>query len=337
MQIRSASAPNAAWVTKHQWLRWRGLGAAIDPNSRILYGLLIAQGLVAFVAFNATGFYLAPGMGFSFSALALAPIPCAWLIRAFGLGRVADVLETVSIAGIQFFAIYSILLALTLMSGPMADAWLASLDEAIGFNAGAVALAARPYMGVLYSLYRAFEFQLVPILLILSLLNQGKRAWTLLTASAIALILTSLIYPFFPAVGAFRHYGLVRDQFSVLGDFPWKFGIVIQEIKEGARLVDGSFVAGLVSFPSFHAAAAFLYGWSGWNTPLRWPLIALNVGMAASCIVGAHYLVDILAGAAIGAVAVVIAKWALPSDQSTVLEHGHGNATAGTSTLAPLA
>jgi hypothetical protein len=322
MQVRSVSAANAACVGKEQWRRWRGLRSAIDPNSTILYGLLISQGLVAFFAFKATGFYLAPGIGFSFSALALVPIPCAWLLRAFGLSRMAGAIETTAIAGIQFFAIYSILLALTAVSGPMADAWLASMDEAIGFNAGAVALAARPYMGTLYLLYRAFEFQLIPILLILSLLNQGERAWTLLTASALALILTSLIYPFAPAIGAFRHYGLVRDQFSVLGDFPWKFGVAIQAIKEGARLVDATLVAGLVSFPSFHAAAALLYAWSGWTTPLRWPLIALNIGMAASCIVGGHYLVDVFAGAAVGALAIRIAQWAKPSDHHKLQGRG---------------
>lgn len=67
-------------------------------------------------------------------------------------------------------------------------------------------------------------------------------------------------------------------------------------------------MTGLVSMPSFHAAAAVILGWVslylGW---LRIPLVLLNVAMLLSTIIsGSHYLVDLIAGAALA----VMAIWA---------------------------
>lgn len=73
-------------------------------------------------------------------------------------------------------------------------------------------------------------------------------------------------------------------------------------------VVDIAHLRGLVSAPSFHAAAAVLYIASAWRAPpLRWPLLALNGAMLlATPVEGTHYLIDLILGAvvAVGALAV---------------------------------
>lgn len=65
-----------------------------------------------------------------------------------------------------------------------------------------------------------------------------------------------------------------------------------------------------VTFPSFHAGAAPLLGWGFWPVArLRWPLVTLNVVMAASAIpIGGHYVVDIIAGVMVAAAGIAVAR-----------------------------
>ena len=75
-------------------------------------------------------------------------------------------------------------------------------------------------------------------------------------------------------------------------------------------MIGASFRGGLISIPSYHAAAALMFAWAAW--PLRgwkWLFLALNTGVAASAtVVGNHYLVDIVAGVAVGAASIVLAR-----------------------------
>jgi membrane-associated phospholipid phosphatase len=91
---------------------------------------------------------------------------------------------------------------------------------------------------------------------------------------------------------------------------PWGFGRVIPLIRDhGVREITGQFMTAFVSFPSYHAASAVLFAWGAWPMKwLRWPSLVLNAALCASAlIIGAHYLVDLLAGFAVACGAVFAA------------------------------
>ena len=91
----------------------------------------------------------------------------------------------------------------------------------------------------------------------------------------------------------------------------WVFGRVIEIVKQGARSIRPELVTGFISFPSYHATAAAIFSWAMWPTRARWPVLLLNSCMAISAmLVGAHYLVDILAGLGVGAISVMLARTA---------------------------
>jgi membrane-associated phospholipid phosphatase len=78
-------------------------------------------------------------------------------------------------------------------------------------------------------------------------------------------------------------------------------------------MVELSNLDGIVTFPSFHAAAAVLLAWAASGIPfLRYPMIALNFLMLISAIpIGGHYAIDVIAGSLVAAVSIVAARvWA---------------------------
>jgi membrane-associated phospholipid phosphatase len=61
---------------------------------------------------------------------------------------------------------------------------------------------------------------------------------------------------------------------------------------------------GLITFPSFHTTGGLLFAWALLKTPyLRWPALAINGALIASTpVVGAHYFIDLVGGAAVAAI-----------------------------------
>lgn len=135
-----------------------------------------------------------------------------------------------------------------------------------------------------------------------------RRLQVFALAFAIALVVTTIVSAFVPAIGTYKllHVQFDPDVFTPGGYLSQLHDLPL--VRNGA-LHEMSFrsLAGLVTFPSFHAASAVLYLWALW--PVRWlgPVAAVaNVMMVLSApIVGGHYFVDIFAGiaVAIGAIA----------------------------------
>jgi len=90
-------------------------------------------------------------------------------------------------------------------------------------------------------------------------------------------------------------------------------------VREGTlRAVPLGDLRGVISFPSYHTAAAVLAIWAVWPVRFaRWPMLILNVLMVASAPVeGAHYLVDIIGGALVGVCSAAAAAWTVPALRS---------------------
>jgi membrane-associated phospholipid phosphatase len=136
----------------------------------------------------------------------------------------------------------------------------------------------------------------------LFLAKQSWRGWQMVLSSTIALAIAGFLFALFPAVGAAEYY-----HFPVHTPTP-PFHPVLIALKSGAmRVMDERTFAGMISFPSYHAAAATILAWGCWTTIFRWPVVALNVLMCLSAIsMGSHYLVDILGGVAVAALSIAL-------------------------------
>jgi membrane-associated phospholipid phosphatase len=112
-----------------------------------------------------------------------------------------------------------------------------------------------------------------------------------LRAYGLAVLVTATIATFYPAVGT---------------DPTNRSATVLMALRAG-QLHDLSLSdpVGIISMPSFHAVGAVLATVGVWPIrALRWPIVILNTLMLCATVpMGAHYLVDVLAG-------VLVAAWA---------------------------
>ncbi|WP_457311243.1 phosphatase PAP2 family protein [Sphingomonas sp. UYAg733] len=213
---------------------------------------------------------------------------------------------------------------------PYADTKLRAAGLALGFDWLAYARTINNYPLACRTLelaYNSFNAQPLLLLLVLVVSNQIARLRIFLLAMAVALAATSIIFIFMPAVSAYGHFGDLARQLTNIyppeGDT--HVTILLQHIEFLEGLRDGSFrqvsaqtLTGLITFPSFHACVACLYIWTAWSTRgLRVPVLLLNLLMlAASPLFGAHYIVDLISGAAVATFGVASATLVFSPDRT---------------------
>jgi PAP2 superfamily protein len=198
---------------------------------------------------------------------------------------------------------------------PLQDSRLLAADQAIGFDFRALLKFVNGHVWLIEILvfgYNAISWQ-IWLIVLLPLVGQYQRTAEYISASMIALVVTCCITMIVPAVGAYHTLGLVAADFPNIN--PQSYYETLTEIpslRAGAlRTLDLGHLLGVVTFPSFHAATAVLYGWALW--PLRWarPLnLAVNGTMLlATPICGGHYLVDVLAGVTVAISSIYAARY----------------------------
>jgi PAP2 superfamily len=131
-------------------------------------------------------------------------------------------------------------------------------------------------------------------------------------ACILALILTTLISSLLPAMGTYYHYGVHVDlsKFSPGDYFFSEHDLPL--LRDGSlRTLDIKKLAGIITFPSFHAAAAVLFLWALWSVWWVRPLALIaNVGMLLVTPIGSgHYFIDVFAGIGVAVVAIAAARW----------------------------
>jgi membrane-associated phospholipid phosphatase len=278
------------------------------------YRLIGLELIATAILLPLTSFSISPAAAVALPLWAFLLCGAAMLPRRYGYARFSGAMEAVALVYGQGFAILFLLFPLTALSGPLADAHLAAIDQALGFDWPAFASLFAGHALAQHALviaYHSFNWQ--PLVIILALFATGRedRAWRFVTAGTIAALVTALLYPFAPAVGAFFHYHVVASDFPQIQS-GWQFGPIVEAVKSGARNIAPDTFTGMVSFPSYHAAAGAIFAWALWPFRVRWPFVALNVAMcAAALICGAHYLVDVLAGIAIGGGSIFLSDRAL--------------------------
>ena len=165
--------------------------------------------------------------------------------------------------------------------------------------------------------YASLIPQIIVLVLALGFTSKLAELRRMLLAAMLGGTITILLSAVFPAVGYYVHHGLAAADFDHIR--PWA-GLVHQA--DFTALRDGTMtslrlteVQGIVTFPSYHAGLATVTVWGFWVSRiawLRWPGVALALAtIFATPIDGGHYLVDVLAGMAVGAIAIAATRRAV--------------------------
>jgi membrane-associated phospholipid phosphatase len=186
---------------------------------------------------------------------------------------------------------------------PPIDATLAAWDRALGFDwiAAYHRASAHPMAAAaLKLLYFSLLPQVAVATIALGFLGHARAVremMGLLIATSLPIVALSGVLP---AVSAWIHYGIGVEHAYHMGDFAG--------LRDGTlRTLAPLDAVGIVTFPSFHTAMALIvvYACRGlaW---LFWPAAAVNALVLVSIPpFGGHYLVDMLAGAAVTAAAIL--------------------------------
>ena len=275
-----------------------------DRRLAPLYVVIAAQlaFLVAAVRSGAFSFEPEPLTGAGVAVAGLAAVAMA--ARRLSFTVLADLAEAAAL----FFAVAILtpLCAVVLASSnlPLADGLLASLDARLRFDRRvftAYLASHPPALSLAGFAYDSLNWQPFVLFVVLYAAKRSDRAWTFLFAWCVALVITVLIFPLIPALG------------GPPSDLAW--ARVLRHARTGGvRSLGAASLTGIVTFPSFHAAAAVLLGWAFASlSRLGAPFVVLNAVMFMSAIpAGGHYLVDLIAGGVVAAVSIRVAAKVMP-------------------------
>lgn len=272
---------------------------------RCVYVLLAANLCVAVGLVLAGGFTIGPSIAFAMFSPLPAIVGGRWLQRRGHL-RIGEFLECFGCLACLSITTMLVIIPLCASDAPFADPMLAAADSFLGLHYRAAVDLLLPIAPLLKASYATFQVQMCLVPAALFYFRMEERAWRLLFLIGITLAVTDSFFPFFPARGPAVFFGLPRSLETELGDLSWHAPAVIEAVRSGTRHIDRWMLTGLISFPSFHAAAALLFTWALWPIRhLRWLGAGVNVTMCvAAVVIGDHYFIDIVAG--LGAAALII-------------------------------
>lgn len=197
---------------------------------------------------------------------------------------------------------------------PMQDRLLDGIDRALGLDWIAYydfVYTHHPLLVAAVWSYALIGCMIFAVPVALGWTGRYVRLQVFALAFALALIATTVISIFVPAIGTYDLLGVYPDPniftpggyLDQLHDLP--------QVRNGSlRALSFRSLTGLVTFPSFHAASAVLYLWALWPVRGLGPLAAVvNVMMLlATPVVGGHYFIDIFAGIAVAVAAIAAAR-----------------------------
>ena len=198
---------------------------------------------------------------------------------------------------------------------PLQDANLLAIDRALGLDWAAYVgfVNEHPRLAAWLDCgYTMIRWQLFAIPVVLAAKGLYQRIAEFTCAFALALIATTIISALVPAIGVYQQIGLDPASLPNI-----EAGAYLEQLRDLPPTRAGALrhlnllgLAGIVTFPSFHAASAVLYSWALWGA--RWirPIVVVANGaqLLATPINGGHYFIDIFAGAAVAVLAIAAAR-----------------------------
>ena len=200
-------------------------------------------------------------------------------------------------------------------SFPLQDGNLLAIDRALGLDwRGYVDfINDRPLLAAWLSYgYTMIRWPIFAIPVVLAAAFRFQRLQEFTFAFGAALIVTTAVSALVPASGVFQQIGL--DPASFFNIDPRAYLSQMRDlgpVREGVlRELDLLNLTGIVTFPSFHACSAVLYAWALW--PVWWArpvaILANGAMLASTPVDGGHYFIDLLAGVAVAALAIMAAR-----------------------------
>lgn len=200
----------------------------------------------------------------------------------------------------------------TASSRPLLDAELAALDKVLGFDWRSFhALVNGPLASTL--LIWSYHFlgpQLSLILLLhIAWADEGKAA-EINAMIAVSSVFVASGMAIWPAAGAYAYYLAEPGNFSAAAGM-WHYEQLVS-LRSGQPFVFSIEKSeGLTTFPSFHTALGIMLTYS----VREWRLLLVAIGTVNALMIigtlpeGGHHLVDVIAGAVIGVISIVIVRW----------------------------
>jgi hypothetical protein len=202
---------------------------------------------------------------------------------------------------------------------PLQDTNFARLDYLLGLDWPAYYRFAMARPGLLpyaYLSYGAIHVSSFGVPLALGLMGRFVRLQQFVIATILTIATVAAVSAVLPAIGTYGEFGLPAQ----VGDFRASGYLVQFEILPvlragGLRVLDLANLGGIITFPSFHAAAAILAIWGYWAVWwLRPAALIVKIGMLlATPLMGGHYFVDVIAGIGVAVLAIAAAKRLSPS------------------------
>ena len=192
---------------------------------------------------------------------------------------------------------------------PLRDTDMIWVDRHLGFDWLAVmsALDHSPrLLDVLNGAYATFTAQLVgaaAVLVAAGRMRDLDRFFIIFACASISAEALSVLVPTLGPIWALADHARFMH-LPTLGRTTAEIVLALRDKTLGT--IDFEAVNGIISFPSMHAAVAIIVPYTlRWNRRLFTPIAALNAVMLASAVPsGNHYAADVIAGVAVGVLAI---------------------------------
>ena len=297
-----------------------------DSDARLAWRLfhlnwlpISAMGGVLLLAFMVSDFSITPAAFLAMSGIAIELALIAHLYVRLRQDM-ADPRLVFALGGVaQLFMIAVIMGPLSYVAGatswPLQDQTFLAIDRTLGMDPGVIArfVNDRPHVqNLLETGYGLIKWFLLATPIILAVTLRPVRLQIFVGAFALALAVTLAISAFVPAIGTYYGLGVPLSDFPALNMMFYEAQLHdILALRAGSmRHLELFELAGIVSFPSFHAASAVLYLWALW--PVRYLgmiAAAMNLLMIVSTpVIGAHYMIDVIGGVVLAVVSIWVAR-----------------------------
>jgi membrane-associated phospholipid phosphatase len=196
---------------------------------------------------------------------------------------------------------------------PLRDSDVIWIDQHLGFDWLAVMSSldhSWRWIGVLNGAYATFTAQLVGAALALVIAGKMRdldRFFIIFACASINAEALSVLVPTLGPIWALADNARFTN-LPTLGRTTAEIVLALRDKSLGT--IDFEAVNGIISFPSMHAAVAIIVPYAlRWNSLIFWPIAALDAVMLASAVPsGNHYLTDVIAGVAVGVMAIACGR-----------------------------
>lgn len=197
---------------------------------------------------------------------------------------------------------------------PFRDGLIAGVDSSLGFNWAAWYDWLNAHSLLENALRAVYSYSLPVQLGLLTCVQSISfleiRMQRLCFVTQMALLITLIMAALVPTLGPY-HYFSIPETANASNFFPAATGSHISDIinlRSASPKIPLDMMQGIITFPSFHAEMGLLFVWSVWPVRImRWAAIAINgLMIIAVPLCGAHYLTDVIGGAAVALAAILI-------------------------------